>query len=58
MKPLILIVEDEAPIVTLLRYNLEREGYEVVEHQVPAVPMAKKTRLVPIWLARKSRGAA
>ena len=31
MKPLILIVEDEAPIVTLLRYNLEREGFRVVE---------------------------
>ena len=30
MKPLILIVEDEAPIVTLLRYNLEREGYSVI----------------------------
>jgi spermidine synthase len=41
-----------------LTRNLEREGYEVVEHQVPAVPMAKKTRLVPIWLARKSRGVA
>lgn len=41
-----------------LTRNLEREGYEVVEHQVPAVPMAKKTRFVPIWLARKSRGAA
>ena len=41
-----------------LTRNLEREGYEVVEYQVPAVPMAKKTRFVPIWLARKSRGAA
>jgi len=41
-----------------LTRNLEREGYEVVEHMVPAVPMAKKTRLVPIWLARKSRGVA
>jgi spermidine synthase len=41
-----------------LTRNLEREGYEVVEHMVPAVPMAKKTRFVPIWLARKSRGAA
>ena len=28
-KPLVLIVEDEAPIVTLLRYNLEKEGFEV-----------------------------
>ncbi|MGI9388107.1 MAG: phosphate regulon transcriptional regulator PhoB [Methyloligellaceae bacterium] len=31
MKPLVLIVEDEAPLVTLLRYNLERAGYEVAE---------------------------
>ena len=31
MKPLVLIVEDEAPLVTLLRYNLEKEGFEVAE---------------------------
>ncbi|MGA8383243.1 MAG: response regulator, partial [Stellaceae bacterium] len=30
-KPLVLIVEDEAPLVTLLRYNLEKEGFEVGE---------------------------
>ncbi len=30
-KPLVLIVEDEAPLVTLLRYNLEKEGFEVSE---------------------------
>ena len=29
--PLILVVEDEAALVTLLRYNLEREGFEVIE---------------------------
>jgi two-component system phosphate regulon response regulator PhoB len=29
MQPLILIVEDEEAIVTLLRYNLEREGFKV-----------------------------
>lgn len=29
MKPRILIVEDESAVVTLLRYNLEREGFEV-----------------------------
>src|ERR1700726_4127648 len=29
MKPLVLIVEDEAPLVTLLRYNLEKEGFSV-----------------------------
>ena len=29
MKPLVLIVDDEAPLVTMLRYNLEREGFAV-----------------------------
>jgi|TARA_R110002072_G_scaffold9326_18_gene45545 two-component system phosphate regulon response regulator PhoB len=31
MKPTILLVEDEAALVTLLRYNLEREGYQVFD---------------------------
>ncbi|CDK97778.1 DNA-binding response regulator in two-component regulatory system with PhoR (or CreC) [Magnetospirillum gryphiswaldense MSR-1 v2] len=31
MKPLILIVEDEAALATMLRYNLEKEGYRVCE---------------------------
>lgn len=31
MKPYILVVEDEAPLVTLLRYNLEEAGFEVAE---------------------------
>lgn len=31
MRPLVLIVEDEAAIVTLLRYNLERVGFGVLE---------------------------
>ena len=53
----LLAVASTRKLPTLTR-NLEREGYEVVEHMVPAVPMAKKTRFVPIWLARKSRGAA
>jgi two-component system, OmpR family, phosphate regulon response regulator PhoB len=29
MKPRVLIVEDEQPLVTLLSYNLESEGYQV-----------------------------
>src|SRR2546421_8046 len=29
MQPRVLIVEDEAPLVTMLRYNLEREGFAV-----------------------------
>ena len=31
LKPLVLIVEDETALVTLLRYNLEREGFRVAE---------------------------
>ena len=31
VKPYILIVEDEASLITLLRYNLEKEGFEVGE---------------------------
>src|SRR3569833_2579687 len=30
-KPSILVAEDESALVTLLRYNLEREGYRVLE---------------------------
>jgi two-component system phosphate regulon response regulator PhoB len=30
-RPLILVVEDEASLVTLLRYNLEKEGFRVAE---------------------------
>jgi len=31
MKPTVMIVEDEASLVTMLRYNLEKEGYRVTE---------------------------
>ncbi len=31
MKPLVLIVEDEAALLTLLRYNLEKEGFRICE---------------------------
>ena len=31
MNPLVMVVEDEAPIATLLKYNLEKEGYRVCE---------------------------
>ncbi len=31
MKPLVMIVEDETALVTVLRYNLEKEGYRVCE---------------------------
>ncbi|MBS0277464.1 MAG: phosphate regulon transcriptional regulator PhoB [Proteobacteria bacterium] len=33
MKPTVLVAEDENALVTLLRYNLEREGYRVLDTQ-------------------------
>src|SRR5579872_2921853 len=30
-KPLVLVVEDEAALVTMLRYNLEKQGFRVDE---------------------------
>ncbi|QYU68292.1 response regulator [Leptolyngbya sp. 15MV] len=30
-KPTVLVVEDEAPLLTLLRYNLEKQGFRVEE---------------------------
>src|ERR1700733_14561557 len=30
-KPLVLVVEDEAPLATILRYNLEKQGFRVDE---------------------------
>ena len=30
-RPTVLVVEDEAPLMTLLRYNLERQGFRVEE---------------------------
>ena len=30
-KPTVLVAEDEGALITLLRYNLEREGYRVLE---------------------------
>src|SRR3954454_5527681 len=30
-KPLVLVVEDEVPLLTLLRYNLEKQGFRVEE---------------------------
>lgn len=38
-----------------LTRRLYRAGFVVAEHLTPAVPSAKKTRLQPIWLARKGK---
>lgn len=43
--------------LTNLTRNLQRSGFDVAEFTVPASPDAKKTRLLPIWLARKGRAA-
>lgn len=53
----LLAIASTRPVANLTR-NLERDGYEVVEHFVPSSPMAKKPRFLPIWLARKSRCVA
>ena len=49
--PLVLIVEDEAPLVTLLRYNLEREGFAVLDVQdgEEAVAVAREQLLDAVW---------
>jgi hypothetical protein len=52
----LLAIAGSRPLPTLTR-NLQRSGFEVAEFTVPASPDAKKSRLLPIWLARKSRGA-
>ena len=34
---------------------LQRAGFDVAEYEVPLAPNAKRTRMMPIWLARKGR---
>lgn len=52
----LLAIAGSRPVASLTR-NLQRSGFEVAEFTVPAVPGAKKTRFLPIWLARKGRAA-
>jgi hypothetical protein len=40
-----------------LTRNLQRSGFEVAEFSIPASPDAKRSRFLPIWLARKGRAA-
>lgn len=35
--------------------RLQRTGFAVVEHLVPVSPSARKSRMAPIWLARKGK---
>ena len=48
LKPSVLVAEDESALVTLLRYNLEREGYRVL-HRLEEQP--KPRALAEIGLA-------
>jgi len=55
MKPLILIVEDEAALVTLLRYNLEGADFEVIdvpdgEEALIAIDERKPDLIVLDWM--------
>ncbi|HQT66398.1 MAG: phosphate regulon transcriptional regulatory protein PhoB [Rhodospirillales bacterium 20-60-12] len=46
-RPLVLVVEDEAPLVTLLRYNLEKQGFRVDEAGDGGEALAKITESPP-----------
>ena len=37
-KPLVLVVEDEAPLAMMLRYNLEKQGFRVDEASDQSFP--------------------
>jgi hypothetical protein len=53
---LLAIAGSRRPPTNLTR-RLQRAGFQVVEYTVPSSANAKKPRLLPIWLARKT-GAA
>ena len=53
----LLAIAGSRPVANLTR-RLQRAGFEVAEFTVPAAPEAKKSRLLPIWLARKGRRGA
>jgi len=46
-KPYVLIVEDEAPLVTLLRYNLEKQGFRVEDAGDGGEALTKITEAPP-----------
>ena len=52
----LLAIAGSRPVPNLTR-NLQRSGFDVAEFTVPASPDAKKSRFLPIWLARKGRAA-
>ena len=40
-----------------LHRQLQRAGFELAEHEVAIAPNAKRSKMMPIWLARKGRRA-
>lgn len=52
----LLSIGSSRPVPDLTR-RLQRCGFEVAEFNVPASTDAKKSRFLPIWLARKGRAA-
>ena len=61
MEPTVLVVEDEVAIVTMLRYNLEREGFKVLttgdgEEAVLMVKEHKPDIIVLDWMLPSMSG--
>lgn len=61
MKPTVMIVEDEASLITMLRYNLEKEGYDVTEASdgEEAMTVADETRpdaVILDWMLPRMSG--
>jgi hypothetical protein len=52
----LLAIASSRPVANLTR-RLQRSGFEVAEFTVPVSPNAKRSRMQPIWLARKGRAA-
>jgi len=47
LKPTILVVDDEEDILELVRYNLAREGYEIVEAHTGEETLRKASKNAP-----------
>lgn len=50
----LLAIAGSRPVADLTR-RLQRAGFDVAEFTVPASPGAKRSRVLPIWLARKGK---
>ncbi len=61
MKPTVMIIEDEASLVTMLRYNLEKEGFKVTEASdgEEAITVAEETvpdAIILDWMLPRMSG--